>query len=115
MSEYDYLLHFDKAKMVALSESIKKELVAEGLTANLWSMEPWKLAFDVRSAMSDFASVIHKIYQRPEVTTVSMGVEPGTRLVMIHISLSERWFIAEEKKNGKASKRHPEDAGGDLA
>jgi hypothetical protein len=114
VSEFEYSAHFDKDKMASLAESIRKDLVDEGVTANLWSMEPWKLSFDVRTARSDYSTLLCKIYKRPEVMTVSMGVEPGTRLIMMHVALSERWFV-DEKRNGQASKRHPEAEGGSLA
>jgi hypothetical protein len=114
-SEYEFLEHFDKAKMVALATSLKKALEAEGLTANLWAMEPWKVTFDVRTSRTNMEGAIHNIYKIAEVMTVTMGVEPNTRLVLMHIALSPRWFIQEEKKNGKASKRHPEAEGGTLA
>lgn len=115
-SEYEFEEHFDKAKMIALAEALKKALETEGLTANLWAMEPWRVTFDVRTARSSMEGAIHAIYKLPEVMMVSMGVEPNTKLVLMHIALSARWFIEEERKNGKASQRkHPESEGGALA
>lgn len=115
-SEYEFEEHFDKAKMVALSGSIRKVLEGEGITANLWAMEPWQVTFDVRTSRSSMETAIHAVYKLPQVMTVTMGIELGTKLFLMRVALSPRWFIEEEKKNGKAGKRaHPEAEGGALA
>lgn len=115
-SEYEFDVHFDKAKMIALSESLKNVLEKDGVTANLWAMEPWQVTFDVRTSRSSMETAIHAVYKLPEVMMVSMGIEPGTKLVLMRIALSPRWFIEEEKKNGAEGKRrHPEAEGGSLA
>ena len=113
-SQYEFETHFEKSKLVALSESIKKDLNGTGATVTLWAIEPWRLAYTVATSRGDMSELLAVAYKRPEVFHVTMGVEPNTRQITINVHLTERWFV-EEKEHGKASKRHPEAEGGSLA
>ena len=77
--------------------------------------ERYPTSLALNTAVERLGSTLHAETGR-DYTLLSMGFEPGTKLILMKIALSARWFIEEEKKDGKTSKRrHPEAEGGTLA
>jgi hypothetical protein len=108
-----YEAHFDKKKSLELAKSLRDVIVKEGVDANLWSIEPHRVVFEVKTARSNMGPVLEKLYERSEVIAVSVGMEPANRLVFIKVELNESWYV--EGKHVKARSRHPEAEGGSLA
>jgi hypothetical protein len=114
VSQFEFEAEFDKEKAVSLANDIGTWLNKQGVGAVLWSMQPWQVIYKIATARDDISDIVLNLYLRKEVMYVELGVEPNTRILLVKIALSERWFM-EEKKGGKARKQHPEAEGGAFA
>ena len=113
MSEFEFQAEFNKDKLINLSEKIRKYLVNErSITAPLWQINPWLLAYKIITDKPDLTTEIYQIWKLPEVMNVQLLVEPLQRIVILQVHLGEKWFVGEENDGPKPQKTHPEDRPG---
>ena len=105
-SQFEYDANFDKAKVIALAVELREFLGKAGISNQLWSIQPWMVSIQVSTSRGDLSDVVCEVYKRPEVMHVMFSIEPNTRVMLLNVFLTERWFIderprSEERRVGK--------------
>jgi len=116
VTKYDFDANFNKAKVIALSEKIRKYITDKhGVSTNIWAIQPWQVDFQIITSQSDLSDIVSGVYAIEEVVHVSLDVQ-GSRAILLHVILSEDWYVEEDKGSKKHGRRaHPEAEGGALA
>lgn len=105
---------FEKNKVLDLIAKARIFLLKTGnVQTALWSIEPFAFSLHLNQVPtnSDMSILMEELYKFEEVHRISLGVEPASKWILLHVALNERWFCTQDRKaNNEKPRRksHPE-------